>query len=109
MALAAITVAQRGERPAPGVRFGYHRTEVIAAGLNGLVLLGLPVWVAYNAIRRFGDSPQLEGGLILLAGGIGLVVNVIGLLLLRGGRRRASTCAAPTSRCSVTRSARSRC
>lgn len=50
-----------------------------------MVLLGLAGWVTYNAIRSFDDSSELEGGLILLAGGVGLVVNVIGLLLLRHG------------------------
>lgn len=89
MALAAITVAQRGGEPGSRRTFGYLRTEVIAAGINGMVLLGLATWVAYSAIRRFGDSPELEGGLILLAGAVGLVVNVIGLLLLRGGARES--------------------
>ncbi len=83
MALAAITVAQRGGGPGSRRTFGYSRTEVLAAGANGLILLGLSGWVAVSAIRRFGDSPELEGGLILLAGGVGLVVNLIGLLLLR--------------------------
>lgn len=89
MALAAITVAQHGGAPGTRRSFGYHRTEVIVAGLNGLILLGLSVWVAYNAIRRFGDSPHLSGGLILLAGAVGLVVNVISLLLLRGGAQES--------------------
>ena len=89
MALAAITVAQRGGGPGSRRTFGYQRTEVIAAGLNGLILLGLAVWVVYSAIRRFGDSPELEATPILIAGTIGLVVNVIGLLLLRGGAQES--------------------
>ena len=89
MALAAITVAQRGGGPGSRRTFGYQRTEVIAAGLNGLILLGLAVWVVYSAIRRFGDSPELEASPILIAGTIGLVVNVIGLLLLRGGAQES--------------------
>ncbi len=89
MALAAITVAQRGGGPGSRRTFGYQRTEVIAAGLNGLILLGLAAWVVYSAIRRFGDSPELEATPILIAGTIGLVVNVIGLLLLRGGAQES--------------------
>jgi cobalt-zinc-cadmium efflux system protein len=85
MALAAITVAQRGGGEGSRRTFGYQRTEILAAGLNGLILLGLSVWVAVSAIRRFGDAPELDGGLILVAGAVGLVVNLIGLMLLRGG------------------------
>jgi cobalt-zinc-cadmium efflux system protein len=85
MALAAITVSQRGGAVGSRRSFGYQRTEILAAGINGLVLVGVAVWVAVSAIRRFGDAPELDGGLILVAGGIGLVVNLAGLLLLRGG------------------------
>jgi cobalt-zinc-cadmium efflux system protein len=89
MALAAITVAQRGGGPGSRRTFGYLRTEVIAAGLNGLILLGLAAWVVFSAIRRLGDSPDLEATPILIAGAIGLVVNVIGLMLLRRGAQES--------------------
>lgn len=89
MALAAITVAQRGGGPGSRRSFGYQRTEILAAGLNGLLLLGLAVWVAISAIRRFGDTPELEGGLIFWAGVVGLVVNLIGLALLRAGSQES--------------------
>lgn len=89
MALAAITVAQRGGGPGSRRTFGYLRTEVIAAGLNGLILIGLAVWVVVSAIRRLGDSPELEATPILVAGAIGLVVNLVGLLLLRDGAQES--------------------
>jgi len=85
LALAAISAAQRGGRPGSRRTFGYHRTEVMAAGLNGLVLLVLAGWIVVSAVRRLGDGPEIEGGLVLAAAAIGLVINVIGLLLLRAG------------------------
>lgn len=89
MALAAVTVAQRGGGPGSRRSFGLLRTEVIAAGLNGLILLAVAVWVTFSAIRRFGDAPELDAVPILVAGAIGLVVNIIGLLLLRSGAQES--------------------
>ncbi len=84
MALAAITVAQLG-RPGSRRSFGYHRTEVLAAGLNGLLLLVLAAWIGWRAVERLGDPQDLEAGPVLAAGAVGLAVNVVGLLLLRRG------------------------
>lgn len=89
MALVAIGVAQVGARPGSRRSFGYHRTEILAAALNGLVLLGISIWVAVSAIGRFGDTPHIDGGLMIAAGSIGLVVNVFALLLLRQGSKES--------------------
>lgn len=86
MALAAITVAQAGK---PGSRrtFGYQRTEVIAAGLNGLMLLVISGFVGYKAVGRIVAPPRLDSGLVLIAGGLALAANLVGLMLLRTGSR----------------------
>ena len=84
MALAAITVAQMGKQGSRRT-FGYHRTEVLAAGFNGVVLLGLAAWITWRAIGRLSEPHELEAGPVLIAGAVGLIVNVIGLLLLREG------------------------
>lgn len=87
LALTAITVAQRPGGPRR--TYGFHRTEVLAAGVNGLVLLGICVAVVVGAIRRFGDPPEVEGGWVLVAGLIGLAVNIAGLLILRSGAEQS--------------------
>lgn len=89
MALVAISVAQVGGRPGSRRTFGYHRTEILAAAANGLILLALSVWVGVNAVRRFGDAPVVNGRLMIVAGAVGLVINVIGLLLLRSGAKES--------------------
>ncbi|MFT4298970.1 MAG: cation diffusion facilitator family transporter [Aeromicrobium sp.] len=85
LALAAITVAQRGGAPGSRRTFGYHRTEILAAGLNGLALIGLCVWIVVGAVRRLGAPEPLEAWPVLVAGAVGLAVNVAGLLILREG------------------------
>lgn len=85
MALVAIAVAQR---PASDRRsFGYRRAEILAAGANGLLLLGMCVFVTWHAVPRLSDPPQLEGGFVLAAGFLGLVANLAGIMLLRPGAR----------------------
>lgn len=85
MALAAIGLAQR--TGGPSRTFGFHRAEIIAAGLNGLLLLGLCTFIVVAAVRRIGDVPEVDGLLVLLVGAIGLAVNVVGIALLRAGAK----------------------
>jgi len=87
LALVAIAVAQRpgGARST----YGFHRTEVLAAGVNALVLVGICVAIVIGAVRRLGDTSPVEGGWVLAAGLVGLAVNAIGLLVLRSGARES--------------------
>jgi cation diffusion facilitator family transporter len=80
MALTAVTLAQR---PARGRRtFGLQRLEVLAAVANGLLLLGVGVYVVVEAVRRIGDPPDIHSGWMLGVALVGLVVNVGSLALL---------------------------
>lgn len=87
LALVAIAVAQRPGGPRQ--TYGVHRTEVLAAGLNGLVLLGICAVIAFNAVSRLEDPPAIEGGWVLAAGAVGLAANVVGLFVLRAGARES--------------------
>jgi cobalt-zinc-cadmium efflux system protein len=85
LALAAVTLAQR---PARGRRtFGWQRAEILAAVANGLLLVAVAVYVVVEAIRRIGAPPDISSTLMLLVAAGGLVVNLIALALLRGGRQ----------------------
>ena len=90
VALGAALVATRiASRPdSTGRRtFGSYRAEVFASGLAVLLMLGVSVYIAVEAIGRIGATAEIASGPMLIVGGIGLVVNIIALLLLRGGAR----------------------
>jgi cobalt-zinc-cadmium efflux system protein len=87
LALGAVTLAQR---PAVGRRtFGLQRIEVLAAGLNGLLLLGVGGYVVVEAVRRIGDPPEIDSGWMLGVAGVGLVANLACLALLHAGQRES--------------------
>ncbi len=83
-ALVATRIATRADTTGRRT-FGSYRAEVFASGLAVLLMLGVSVYIAVEAVGRIGSSPEIASGTMLVVGAIGLVVNVVALLLLRGG------------------------
>ena len=87
LALLAMWIAGR---PASIERtFGLHRTEVLAALANALGLWLVAGLVFSEAYRRFLDAPAANGGLILVVGGAGLLVNLAVVAVLRSSARES--------------------
>lgn len=83
LALMAIRFA---ERPAtPERTYGYYRVEILAALANAVILIGISLYILVEAYERFKDPPPIAGLSVLMVAGFGLVVNVVGMLLLRRG------------------------
>ena len=74
LALLAIWVSTR---PASIEQtFGFHRTEILAALLNALSLWFIAALLFFEASRRFDDTLDINGGLMLGVGAVGLLVNI---------------------------------
>ncbi|WP_419940211.1 cation diffusion facilitator family transporter [Candidatus Palauibacter sp.] len=56
--------------------FGYHRLEILAALINALTLWLISAWVIFEAYHRFREIPEVEGGLMLIIGVLGLLANL---------------------------------
>ncbi|MCX4481583.1 cation diffusion facilitator family transporter [Streptomyces cellulosae] len=88
VALGAALVATRiATRPDTTGRrtYGSYRAEVFASLLSVLLMMGVAVYVVFEAVRRIGASAEVSSGPMLVVGAIGLAVNVVALLLLRSG------------------------
>ena len=84
LSLFAIWIAQR---PAtPGKTYGYYRTEILAALVNGATLVAISVYIFYEAWQRFGEPPHVQGGLMMIIAVGGLAINLVGLWILNAGR-----------------------
>jgi len=84
----ALIAARLATLPAGGRRtFGYQRSEVLAALVNGLLLVAVSVGIAIAAISRLSDPPAIEGAGVLALGTLGLAGNLAATWVLARGQR----------------------
>lgn len=84
----ALIAARLASLPAEGRRtFGYQRSEVLAALVNGLLLVAVSIAVAIAAFGRFSDPPEIDGLGVLALGVLGLAGNVVATIVLARGQR----------------------
>ncbi|MGI9581776.1 cation diffusion facilitator family transporter [Chryseobacterium sp. RRHN12] len=82
--LLAFIAIKIGERKAdPSRTYGYYRTEILAAVMNAVVLLGISIYVLFEAYQRFQNPPEVQSKSMLIVAGIGLIVNIAGMMILR--------------------------
>lgn len=82
--LLAYIAIRIGERKATSSKtFGYYRTEILAAVINAVVLLAISIYVLYEAYQRFLNPPEVQSKAMLIVAGIGLLVNIAGMMILR--------------------------
>ncbi len=69
--------------------YGYQRAEVFGALINAVILIALCVWIAVEAVQRLLSPGEVEvaGGLMIVVAVIGLVANAISMWLLSAAQR----------------------
>jgi cobalt-zinc-cadmium efflux system protein len=75
-----------GRRP-PGARFTYGlgRSSVLAALMNGVLLLLACGAIAWEAVSRLGSPPEVMGRTVMAVAAVGIVINGISAWMLHGG------------------------
>jgi len=82
-------------RPATARKtWGWYRLEVLAALLNGALLVALAAGIFIESFRRLHDPPVVLPGPMILAAAVGLAGNIATVAILAGGRRNLNLRAA---------------
>lgn len=63
--------------------FGYRRVQILAALLNGIVLIVISVYLFYEAYHRFLDPEPIKGLIMFIVASIGLAANLVAVLILK--------------------------
>ncbi|MCG7608328.1 cation transporter [Mycolicibacterium sp. (ex Dasyatis americana)] len=82
MGLTAVLLAKRGST-SPARTYGWHRAEVFTAVANAALLLGVAVFILYEAFERLGNAPEVPGVPMIVVALAGLAANAVVVMLLR--------------------------
>src|SRR3569833_1990674 len=61
IALALLAARMAARPPSGGFTYGLKRAEILSAQANGLTLLILAAWLAYESVRRFLHPAEAAG------------------------------------------------
>jgi len=62
--------------------FGFYRLEILAALINGIILVVISLYIIYQAYLRMINPQRVEAMLMLIVAVIGLAANIIGAIVL---------------------------
>jgi cobalt-zinc-cadmium efflux system protein len=65
--------------------YGYKRFEIIAAAINGILLVVVAIYIFLEAAQRFFAPPEVQSKGMLLISTIGLIVNIVAAAILMKG------------------------
>lgn len=71
--------------------YGYQRAEVFGALANAVILIVLSMWIAVEGVQRLvgGGEVEVAGGLMLVVAVVGLVANGVSMYLLSAAQRHS--------------------
>ena len=86
----SLFVAWFSRQPAtPKKTYGYLRWEILAALINGAVLLMASAWILWESVLRLRAPEPVAGGLMLAVATGGFFVNALSAWLLHGGQHQS--------------------
>ncbi|MDD3013942.1 MAG: cation diffusion facilitator family transporter [Candidatus Gastranaerophilales bacterium] len=66
----------------PEKTYGYYRTEIIAAFINGITLVGIAFYIIWEAYTRFMFPQHVKAPVMIAIAVGGLLINIMGAVIL---------------------------
>lgn len=85
LGIAAFAAWLSKRPPSPRHSYGLARAEIVAALLNGVLMLAVVIGIVVEAVQRLRAPTPVAGGAVTLIAALGLAVNVAVLWLLSRG------------------------
>jgi len=76
LALSLVAFRLARARPSKSFTYGYKKSTILAALINAVVLLIAIGVLGFEAVRRLQHPKPVEGGIMAIVAGIGIVINL---------------------------------
>lgn len=86
LGIGAIAIRMGRRQPTESKTYGWRRLEILAAFLNGILLIVVVGFIIVEAVERFASPPSVRTDVMMKVGGFGLLANIGAILLLHGHR-----------------------
>ena len=73
LGLLAVRFAERAHTSS--MTYGFHRAEILSALVNGVSLIGISLYIFYEAFLRFFNPPEVHAPILLGFATLGLLAN----------------------------------
>jgi cobalt-zinc-cadmium efflux system protein len=87
IAIGLVAARLAARAPTPARTFGYQRSEILGALVNGVALVVVSVLIVVGAVTRLSDPPEVAGAGVLVLGLVGLAGNAVATWVLAAGER----------------------
>jgi len=87
IAIGLVAARLAARAPTPARTFGYQRSEILGALVNGVALVVVSVLIVVGAVTRLSDPPEVAGAGVLVLGLVGLAGNAVATWALATGER----------------------
>lgn len=73
-------------KPTGKYSYGYRKTTILVSILNAVLLFGAVAIIAWESLGKFKNPDPVEGTLMMLVAGVGVIINTITALLFYKGQ-----------------------
>jgi cobalt-zinc-cadmium efflux system protein len=89
LALTFLAISLAMKPSTPEKSFGYYRLEVLAGLVDGIILVAMDLYIFFQVYLRLLSPPDVRAAPIMGVALTGLILNSIGIGMLRGPSKRS--------------------
>lgn len=87
LVIAWVAIILAKLRPFGKYTYGLSKTTILAAVINGTLILVAALFILWDALKRINNPVPLPGNIIMIVAGIGILVNALTALFFMKGKK----------------------